>query len=84
MAHIQEPVAIVGFSCRLLGGNKTPDKLWEFLNQGEDGSLKPGTMPTTGGMFLEGVDPADFDAAFFEISARMPSPWIPTNEKCWK
>ena len=85
MAHIQEPVAVIGLSCRLPGGNNTPEKLWEFLKQGEiasrhvpenrftfeshyDGSLKPGTMRPPGGMFLEKVDPADFDAAFFEIS----------------
>ncbi|PLB47777.1 polyketide synthase 2 [Aspergillus steynii IBT 23096] len=33
-----------------------------------DGSLKPGTMRPPGGMFLRDVDPADFDASFFEIS----------------
>lgn len=81
----QEPVAIVGFSCRLPGGNNSPEKLWEFLERGDvasskvpesrfkfeshyDGSLKPGTMRPPGGMFLDYVDPADFDASFFEIS----------------
>lgn len=33
-----------------------------------DGSRKPGTMRPPGGMFLENVDLADFDAPFFEIS----------------
>lgn len=33
-----------------------------------DGSRKPGTMRPPGGMFLESVDLADFDAPFFEIS----------------
>ncbi|KAF1960192.1 hypothetical protein CC80DRAFT_363082, partial [Byssothecium circinans] len=31
----QEPVAIVGFACRLPGGNDTPQKLWELLERGE-------------------------------------------------
>ncbi len=81
----QEPVAIVGFACRLPGGNTNPRKLWDFLRRGGiasnnvpdnrfnihghwDGSLKPRTMRPLGGMFLEDVDPADFDAPFFEIS----------------
>ncbi|KAL8860961.1 MAG: hypothetical protein Q9178_002716 [Gyalolechia marmorata] len=81
----QEPVAIVGFGCRLPGGNTSPHKLWEFLERGGvasnkvpesrfnikghwDGSLKPRTMRPLGGMFLENIDPADFDASFFEVS----------------
>lgn len=81
----QEPVAIVGFACRLPGGNNSPSKLWEFLERGDiasrevpesrfnfkthyDGSRKPGTMRPPGGMFMGDVDPADFDASFFEIS----------------
>ncbi|KAL8903527.1 MAG: hypothetical protein Q9207_003861 [Kuettlingeria erythrocarpa] len=32
-----------------------------------DGSHKSGTMKSPGGMFLEGVDPRDFDAQFFGI-----------------
>ncbi|KAM5343618.1 hypothetical protein ACJ41O_012155 [Fusarium nematophilum] len=80
----QEPMAIVGFACRLPGGNNTPQKLWDFLERGEvassavpktrfnfeghfDGSLKPKTMRQPGGMFLSDVDPADFDAGFFEV-----------------
>ncbi|KAK7972314.1 Fumagillin dodecapentaenoate synthase [Apiospora saccharicola] len=83
--HQQEPVAIVGFACRLPGGNNTPQKLWDFLQRGEvasrvvpdtrfsfeghyDGSLKPKTLRQAGGMFLGDVDPADFDAGFFEVS----------------
>ncbi|KAI3329679.1 putative polyketide synthase [Ustulina deusta] len=80
----QEPVAIVGFACRLPGGNHSPQKLWDFLERGDvasnkvpasrynidghyDGSHRPGTMRPPGGMFLDDVDLADFDAAFFEI-----------------
>lgn len=85
MHQQQEPVAIIGFACRLPGGNNTPEKLWEFLERGAvassevpssrfrfeshyDGSHKPGTMRPPGGMFLQDVDMADFDASFFEIS----------------
>ena len=83
--QLQEPVAVVGFACRLPGGNNSPEKLWEFLARGEvastqvpksrfnleshyDESHKPGTMRPPGGMFIHDVDPADFDASFFEIS----------------
>ncbi|EFQ95051.1 hypothetical protein PTT_07049 [Pyrenophora teres f. teres 0-1] len=38
----QEPMAIVGFSCRLPGGNNSPQKLWEFL---ESGGVAPNTVP---------------------------------------
>lgn len=31
----QEPIAIVGFACRLPGGNNTPEKLWDFLERGD-------------------------------------------------
>ncbi len=31
----QEPIAIVGFACRLPGGNSPPQKLWDFLEQGD-------------------------------------------------
>jgi acyl transferase domain-containing protein len=34
-----------------------------------DGSMKRRTMRPKGGMFLESMDPADFDASFFEISS---------------
>lgn len=80
----QEPIAVVGFACRLPGGNHTPQRLWEFLERGDvasnkvprlrfnldghyDGSLRPGTMRPKGGMFLEDVNLAEFDASFFGI-----------------
>lgn len=82
--HQQEPIAIVGFACRLPGGNNSPQKLWDFLERGDvassavpktrfnfeghfDGSHKPKTMRQAGGMFLGDIDPADFDAGFFEV-----------------
>jgi acyl transferase domain-containing protein len=80
----QEPVAVVGFACRLPGSNDSPQKLWDFLEKGGiasnkvpktrfnldghyDGSQKPGTMRPKGGMFLDDVDLAEFDASFFGI-----------------
>ncbi|KAI1365810.1 putative polyketide synthase [Xylaria arbuscula] len=82
----QDPAAIVGFACRLPGGNRSPQMLWDFLEQGGvasnkvpksrfnidghyDGSHKPGTIRPKGGMFIEDVDLAEFDASFFEIGA---------------
>ncbi|KAI3323774.1 beta-ketoacyl synthase [Xylariaceae sp. AK1471] len=82
---VQEPVAIIDFSCRLPGGNSNPTKRWSFLENGGvasntvpksrfnidghwDGSNKSRTMRPLGGMFLEDIDPADFDASFFGIS----------------
>ncbi|KAI1460694.1 hypothetical protein F4805DRAFT_372476 [Annulohypoxylon moriforme] len=82
-SHQQEPMAIIGFACRLPGGNNSPHKFWDFIEQGKvapnsvpktrfnfeghfDGSLKPKTMRQAGGMFID-VDPADFDAGFFEV-----------------
>ncbi|KUI67059.1 Lovastatin diketide synthase LovF [Cytospora mali] len=38
------------------------------LDAHHDGSDKPKTMRSPGGMFIEGVDPKRFDAAFFGIS----------------
>ncbi|KAH6855501.1 hypothetical protein B0I37DRAFT_423972 [Chaetomium sp. MPI-CAGE-AT-0009] len=47
--------------------NNVPESRFKFETH-YDGSLKPGTMRPPGGMFLDYVDPADFDASFFEIS----------------
>lgn len=50
-----------------IASNKVPKS--RFNIEGHwDGSGKPRTMRPLGGMFLEDVDPADFDAPFFEIS----------------
>ncbi|KAJ4293055.1 hypothetical protein N0V88_005719 [Collariella sp. IMI 366227] len=38
--YLQEPIAIVGFGCRLPGGNTNPHKLWEFLRRGGIASNK--------------------------------------------
>ncbi|KAL7787165.1 beta-ketoacyl synthase domain-containing protein [Trichoderma ceciliae] len=33
--YTQEPIAIIGFACRLPGGNYSPHQLWDFLERGE-------------------------------------------------
>ncbi|KAI0473335.1 putative polyketide synthase [Xylariaceae sp. FL0804] len=38
----QEPVAVIGFACRLPGGNHSPSKLWDFL---ERGSIASNNVP---------------------------------------
>ncbi|WP_414170518.1 type I polyketide synthase [Streptoverticillium reticulum] len=79
----QEPIAIVGMSCRLPGGVQSPEDLWRLLSEGRDGI---GAFPTDRGWNLdmlggegsgssatvEGgfVDAASFDADFFGISPR--------------
>ncbi|MFH8411500.1 type I polyketide synthase, partial [Streptomyces sp. NPDC018019] len=79
----QEPIAIVGMSCRLPGGVRSPEELWQMLSDGRDGiSAFPadrgwnldlltgdgnGSSTTAEGGF---VDAAGFDASFFGISPR--------------
>ncbi|MFH8350570.1 type I polyketide synthase, partial [Streptomyces sp. NPDC018045] len=81
----REPIAIVGMSCRLPGGVRSPEELWQLLSDGRDGIS---AFPTDRGWNLdllagdgdgggssttaEGgfVDAASFDAAFFGISPR--------------
>ncbi|ARZ72145.1 polyketide synthase [Streptomyces albireticuli] len=77
----QEPIAIVGMSCRFPGGVGSPEELWRMLHEGRDGiSAFPtdrgwdiglltgdGSGPAAEGGF---VDAAAFDAGFFGISPR--------------
>ncbi|QCR51823.1 polyketide synthase subunit (plasmid) [Streptomyces sp. SGAir0924] len=77
-----EPVAIVGMSCRLPGGVRTPERFWELLDTGTD-ALTP--LPTDRGWNLDTAfdderpyrreggflyDAGRFDAEFFGISPR--------------
>nr|WP_285620553.1 type I polyketide synthase [Kineosporia sp. NBRC 101677] len=75
-AAIDEPVAIVAMSCRLPGGVRDPEGLWQLVSQGVDAI---GEAPADRGWELEGQaaqrggylpDVADFDAAFFGVSPR--------------
>ncbi|WP_406518995.1 type I polyketide synthase [Streptomyces sp. Ac-502] len=79
----QEPIAIVGMSCRLPGGVRSPEEFWQLLKDGRDGiSAFPtdrgwnldvlagdgsGSSATAEGGF---IDAASFDADFFGISPR--------------
>nr|WP_279588817.1 type I polyketide synthase [Actinophytocola oryzae] len=71
-----DPVVIVGMSCRYPGGVGSPEELWRFVADGGDGvSFFPadrgwdvGSLPVGAGGFL--YDAAEFDAEFFGISPR--------------
>ncbi|KAK5631716.1 hypothetical protein RRF57_007430 [Xylaria bambusicola] len=84
MQDIQDPIAVVGLSCRLPGNCSSIEDFWNFLVEGQiagtdppssrfninghyDGSLRPWTMRSPGGMFID-CDPSDIDAGFFGLS----------------
>ncbi|MEV1043107.1 type I polyketide synthase [Streptomyces sp. NPDC050204] len=73
-----DPIAIVGMSCRLPGGVRSPEDLWSLLASGNDGITgfpvdrgwvtDPGATFVRSGGFLH--DAGEFDADFFGISPR--------------
>ncbi|MBA9005549.1 type I polyketide synthase [Thermomonospora cellulosilytica] len=74
-AVADDPIAIIGMSCRFPGGVGTPEQLWELVAEGRDaigafpadrGWDRVEELPGSGGGFLD--DPAAFDPAFFKIS----------------
>ncbi|RDG38080.1 type I polyketide synthase, partial [Streptomyces corynorhini] len=79
-AREQEPIAIVGMSCRLPGGVRTPDDFWDLLVTGTDAVTDwpadrgwPTEAGTDAGARRRGgfVHDADrFDPGFFGISPR--------------
>ncbi|MEV0322798.1 SDR family NAD(P)-dependent oxidoreductase [Streptomyces sp. NPDC050658] len=68
-----DPIAIVGMSCRFPGGIRSPQDLWRFVADGADAI---GEQPTDRGWGVDGYqggflyDAGEFDAAFFGISPR--------------
>ncbi|MDT3398009.1 type I polyketide synthase [Streptomyces sp. B1866] len=77
-AAADDPVAIVGMSCRLPGGVASPEDLWRLVSEGVDAitgfpedrgwQVEPGADFAARGGFL--ADAGDFDAGFFRISPR--------------
>lgn len=83
LPYQQEPVAIIGFACRLPGGNDSPQRLWEFLERGGvafnkvpesrfniDGHYDASLRPGTmrpKGGMFLDIDVGRFDASFFGI-----------------
>ncbi len=74
-----DPVVIVGMSCRFPGGVSSPDELWDLVSRGGDGvSEFPADRGWDAGLFAPGFvgeggflyDAADFDPDFFGISPR--------------
>lgn len=72
-----EPVAVVAMSCRLPGGTRTPEDLWELVAEGRDAVTGfPGDRawdvpedPPYAALGGFVPDAAGFDAGFFDISA---------------
>ncbi|NJP44346.1 SDR family NAD(P)-dependent oxidoreductase [Streptomyces sp. PRB2-1] len=79
-AGSDEPIAIVGMSCRFPGGVDSPDALWQLVADGVDAMSGFPTdrnwavpAPDTAGYTPQGgflYDAAEFDAALFGISPR--------------
>jgi acyl transferase domain-containing protein/NADPH:quinone reductase-like Zn-dependent oxidoreductase/short-subunit dehydrogenase/acyl carrier protein len=63
-----EPIAIVGMSCRYPGGVRSPDDLWELLSSGGDGI---GEFPTDRGWDLERTYGAERRGAPLDASASL-------------
>ncbi|KUI71344.1 Lovastatin diketide synthase LovF [Cytospora mali] len=84
---VNEPIAIVGLSCKFAGDASSPEKLWKMLAEGRSawsefpssrfnakGAYHPNheKLSTASAHFLD-EDLALFDAAFFNFSAELTS-----------
>jgi len=89
-ATTEEPIAIVGMSCRFPGGARSPEDLWRLVRDGVDAI---GDAPSDRGWDAAGIrggflhDAAEFDAAFFGIGPREALAMDPQQrlllETCW-
>ncbi|SDM38948.1 type I polyketide synthase [Allokutzneria albata] len=85
-----DPIVIVGMSCRFPGGVRSPEEFWELMRSGGDAITEPpadrGWPVSAAGGFLDGA--YDFDAAFFGISPREALAMDPQQrvflELCWE
>ncbi|PIQ23356.1 beta-ketoacyl synthase [bacterium (Candidatus Blackallbacteria) CG17_big_fil_post_rev_8_21_14_2_50_48_46] len=70
----QEPIAILGMSCRFPGESQDPESYWKTLNQNHDALCSPPLerFEESKGLLRGGYlnEVAGFDAEFFGISAR--------------
>ena len=66
--NCNSPKALWDFLLRGGVAQNGPPETRFNLDRHYDGSRKPNTMRSPGGMFLENVDPRDIDAQFFGLS----------------